>query len=125
MEGHHPVLVVMGTNAFSHNWSRSSRFLQEFDTTYGPLSTWLRITDREASSSREEYRRTMAPVPVVESFIGLYESTDIVKHETGELYSITKDLQNGRLGLRGIICETCIHPLVTCTMGPGVHEDHN
>ena len=29
----------------------------------------------------------MAPVPVGKSFIGFYESTDIVKHETGELYN--------------------------------------
>ena len=87
MEGLHPVVVSMGTNALSHKWARFSLFQKQFQDTYGSLSSWLRITLSEGTGVRLEDNRALCPQAVNGGFMGFYRSADVVEHEAGRVYN--------------------------------------
>jgi hypothetical protein len=72
MEGCCPVVVSMGTNAMSHNWSRFSLFHHEFEATYGPLNIWIHITASEGMGSRQETSKVTCLGAIDWRFIGAY-----------------------------------------------------
>ena len=84
MHGCRPLLVSMGVNGISSNWSRQSEFVRRYDEQYGRLDIVIRLRPTEKKS---EYRKgsldMLCPFSDGEQFFGFYTSDDFVAHHHG------------------------------------------
>jgi hypothetical protein len=98
MNGYRPVIVSMGTNAMSHNWTRLHLFHKELRDAYGDIDMWMRITFSEGRGDRDDTSRITCLKKIDGEFMGFYNSTDIVEHETGRVHSEGVGVMKVRLG---------------------------
>jgi hypothetical protein len=84
MRGLRPLLISVGQNAFSHNWSRFSLFMQLYTRIYGPLDFVVLIPKVEVVNGRTGDTEFICPVDLGTYYAGFYSSTDIIDHNSGK-----------------------------------------
>jgi hypothetical protein len=99
MNGYRPVVISMGTNAISHNWSGLHLLHKELRHAYGDIDMWTRITFSEGRDGRDDTSRIMYPKNISGDFMGSHNSTDTVENETGTVDNKGVEVLKVRLGV--------------------------
>jgi len=79
MHGRRPLLIFMGTNAFSGNWEQFSEFVLRFHEQYGVLrmAIWITMEEKERSDPS-----LLCPHVIGPQAFGFFDSYDFVRNET-------------------------------------------
>ena len=77
-----PVLVSMGQNAISHNYSRFSLFMELYTEIYGPLDVVILVPKDTGDHARDEETAIMCPLDFGTYNANFFTSVDFIDHNS-------------------------------------------
>ncbi|KAG9748151.1 hypothetical protein KCU73_g7166, partial [Aureobasidium melanogenum] len=83
LHGRRPILVTMGLDGLSKNWSRLLQFVDRYTSQYGKLELAVRMKVSEATSERGESSLEICPTKIGPHYFGFYDSEDFALHSSG------------------------------------------
>ena len=78
-----PVLVSMGQNAISHNYSRFSVFMELYTEIYGPLDVVILVPKDTGDHVRDRETAIMCPLNFGTYYANFFTSVDVIDHNSG------------------------------------------
>ncbi|KAG9533383.1 hypothetical protein KCU93_g442, partial [Aureobasidium melanogenum] len=83
LHGRRPILVTMGLDALSENWSRLLKFVDRYTSQYGKLEFAVRVNSSEATGAHGESSQEICPTKIDPHYFGFYDSKDFALHNSG------------------------------------------
>jgi hypothetical protein len=99
MDGRRPLLIFMGTNAFSANWERTMEFICNFHEQYGTLNVALRVPESHKRSEHlQDSLDVLCPYVVGAQAFGFFDSRDFVRFAQGHADAALDESRNAMDG---------------------------